>query len=86
MPNYQYECKSCSKEWTEYHGYDESPSVCPFCEQNNFKKVYNYTTIINKLTEVMEYKHNQKTGKKTREFIENAKKELKEYKETLRGE
>ena len=86
MPNYQYECKSCGKEWTEYHGYDESPSVCPFCEQNNFKKVYNYTTTINKLTEVMEYKHNQKTGEKTRQFIEDAKKELKEYKETLRGE
>jgi hypothetical protein len=34
----------------------------------------------------MEYKHNQKTGEKTRQFIEDAKKELKEYKETLRGE
>jgi putative FmdB family regulatory protein len=85
MPSYQYECKNCSKQWTEYHGYDESPTVCPFCEQNDFKKIYNYTTTINKLTEVVEYKNNNKTGQKTRQFIEESRKELQEQKENMRG-
>lgn len=85
MPNYQYQCKICSKEWSEYHGYDESPSVCPFCENKEFKKVYNYTTTINKLAEAMEYKRDAKVGQKTRQFIEESRKELEEQKENMRG-
>lgn len=86
MPSYEYECKSCGKQWTEYHGYDEKPTVCPFCEYKEFKKVYNYTTTINKLTEAMENKNNTKIGQKTRQFIEESRQELKEQKEQMRGE
>jgi len=85
MPNYQYECKECNKQWSKYHDYDETPLECPFCKQNNFKKIYNYTTTINKLTEVMDYKNNNKVGQKTRDFIEESRKELQEQKEQMRG-
>lgn len=85
MPSYQYECKSCRKQWTEHHGYDEFPTLCPFCEEKDFKKVYNYTTRINKLTEAMEQKNSSKVGEKTRQFIEESKKELQEQKEQMRG-
>ena len=85
MPEYQYECQSCKKQWTEYLSYDEKPEMCPHCEQKDFKKVYNYTTMINKLTEAMEHKNNQKIGSKTRKFIEESRKELEEQKESMRG-
>ena len=39
MPAYQYKCEYCSKEWTEYHGFNEEPTKCPFCEQENIKRV-----------------------------------------------
>ena len=82
MPSYQYECQYCSKQWTEYHSFDEAPSMCPFCEQKEFKKVYNYTTNINK---PIEQKDSGKVGSKTRQFIEESKQELEEYKEKMRG-
>jgi putative FmdB family regulatory protein len=78
MPSYQYECQYCKKEWEEYHSYDESPTMCPFCEQNDFKKVYRYTTMINKLSEAMEHGKKQKIGSKTRAFIEESRKDLEE--------
>ena len=64
MPSYQYECKSCQKEWSEYHNYEETPIMCPFCEQKDFKRVYNYTTTINKISDAMEHKNTQKVGSK----------------------
>lgn len=78
MPAYNYKCEYCSKEWTEYHGFNEEPTKCPFCEQENIKRVYNYVSTINRLEEVME--HKRKTGVKTREFIEQARQDLKEHK------
>jgi putative FmdB family regulatory protein len=85
MPYYQYQCKDCSEQWSEYHEYGEVATLCPSCKQENIRKVYNYTTTINKLTEAMEHK-NSKVGQKTRNFIEEAKRDLKEQKETMRGE
>lgn len=76
MPAYQYKCQSCQKEWTEYHGFDEKPEKCPFCETDNIKKVFNYTT-----TGDLKIKEIQiKNGQKTREYIEQARLDLKEYK------
>jgi len=80
MPAYQYKCEYCSKEWTEYHGFEEEASKCPFCEKEKIKKIYNYVTTINKLEEVMEYKRSKKVGTKTREYIEQARQDLKEHK------
>jgi putative FmdB family regulatory protein len=85
MPAYQYKCEYCSKEWTEYHSFDEKPEKCPFCEQNDFKRVYNYTTMINKIADAMEHKNNKKAGSKTRQFIEESRQDLEEYKEQMRG-
>ena len=78
MPAYDYKCESCQKEWVEMHGFDEKPEKCPYCETNNFKKVYKYSETINKLTEQVGSK--KKTGLKTREFIEQARQDLKEHK------
>jgi len=82
MPSYQYECQYCSKQWTENHSYDEPPLICPFCEQKDIKKVYNYTTNINKPTE---QKDSNKVGSRTKAFIEESRKELEEQKESMRG-
>ena len=76
MPAYDYKCQSCQKEWVEIHGFDEKPEKCPFCETGGFKKIYKYTETINKLQETMQ----NKPGKKTREFIEQARQDLKEHK------
>ena len=76
MPAYEYKCQSCQKEWTEYHGFDEKPEKCPYCETENFKKLFNYTKNIDNLIQVMQ----SKNGQKTREYIEQARQDLKEYK------
>ena len=76
MPAYDYKCQSCQKEWVEIHGFDEKPEKCPYCETENFKKIFKYQETINKLIDTMQ----NKTGKKTREYIEQARQELKEYK------
>ena len=78
MPAYQYKCDSCSKDWTEYHGFSEEPKKCPFCEQETIKKTYNYESSIKKIEETTENK--KKPGTKTREFIEQARQDLKEHK------
>ena len=78
MPAYDYQCNFCQKKWTEYHGFNEDTIKCPFCEQENIKRVYNYVSQINKLEEAMQSKN--KTGKKTRDYIEQARQDLKEYK------
>lgn len=78
MPAYQYKCEYCSKEWTEYHGFEEEAAKCPFCEQESIKRVYNYVSSINRIEEAMERK--RKPGTKTREFIEQARQDLKEHK------
>lgn len=82
MPAYQYKCDSCSKGWTEYHGFNEEPKKCPFCEQENIKKTYNYESSIKRLEEIPEQK--RKPGAKTREFIEQARENLKEHKVDLK--
>ena len=76
MPAYDYKCDSCQKEWVEIHGFDEKAEKCPFCETSNFKKIYKYTETINRFQEAMQ----NKTGQKTREFIEQARQDLKEHK------
>lgn len=81
MPAYQYKCDSCYKEWTEYHGLEEKATKCPFCEQENIKKIYNYVSSINK---PQEQTSKNKTGIKTRDFIEQARQDLKEHKADLK--
>lgn len=78
MPAYQYKCEYCSKDWTEYHGFEEEAVKCPFCEQENIKRLYNYVSSIKRIKEAME--HKRKPGIKTREFIEQARQDLKEHK------
>lgn len=82
MPAYQYKCEYCLKEWTEYHGFNEEPKKCPFCEQENIKRTYNYESSIKRIEEAME--HKRKPGTKTREFIEQARQNLKEHKADLK--
>ena len=76
MPAYDYKCQSCQKEWVEIHGFDEKPEKCPYCHADNFKKVFKYQETVNKLTETMQ----NKPGKKTRDYIEQARQDLKDYK------
>ena len=82
MPAYQYKCEYCLKEWTEHHGFNEEPKKCPFCEQETIKRTYNYESSIKRIEEAME--HKRKPGVKTREFIEQARQNLKEHKADLK--
>ena len=78
MPSYLYKCNYCLKEWTENHGFNEEAKKCPFCEQDTAKRTYSYIVNINKQEDVKS--SNNKIGVKTREFIEQARQELKEHK------
>ena len=78
MPSYLYKCNYCLKEWTENHGFNEEAKKCPFCEQDTAKRTYSYIVNINKQEDVK--LSNNKVGVKTREFIEEARQNLKDHK------
>jgi len=78
MPSYLYKCDYCLKEWTENHSFNEETKKCPFCEQNMARRTYSYVVNINKQEYVKEI--NKKAGTKTREYIEQARQDLKEHK------
>ena len=49
----------------EYQEYGQEPLKCPDCGQTQFNKIYNYTTMMNKIEGAMEHRRNQKVGSKT---------------------
>lgn len=80
MPSYQYECKYCFKTWEEIHGFKELAVECPFCENKDIKKVYNYVSQIAKVSEEPKPK---KKAARVRNHIENMKNEFKDHKQEL---
>jgi len=82
MPTYKYKCDYCFKDWEEHHGFNEEPEICPFCEEKNIKKVYDFVSQVPKEQSLESPK--KKVGSKTREFIEQARQELKEHRAQLK--
>jgi putative FmdB family regulatory protein len=81
MPQYVYKCKSCDKQWEEFHSLNEAPSKCPFCEMNNFHRVPSYVASVAKMQE----ENKIKTGEIVKDYIEQNKQVLKELKQEIKS-
>jgi putative FmdB family regulatory protein len=79
MPNYVYRCKACEHEFEAFHSMTDRLEDCYSCkEKGTLFRVpsANFTTNV---------KNKNKTGQIVKDFIEDAKKEIKEEKERMRG-
>jgi putative FmdB family regulatory protein len=81
MPQYVYKCKSCDKQWEEFHSLNEAPSKCPFCEMNNFHRVPSYVATISKMQE----ENKARTGELVKDYIEQNKQVLKELQQEAKS-
>ena len=78
MPNYVYRCKACEHEFEAFHSMIDRLEDCYACkkEATLFRvPSANFTTNV---------KDKNKTGQIVKDFIEDAKKEIKEEKERMK--
>ena len=77
MPYYDFKCSYCQNEWIEQ---ETKVDICPHCmNQDTAFRVVNFgVNVSNSNTSTEEIK--AKPGELTRKFIDDAKKELKEFK------
>jgi len=77
VPRYTYRCIECCEQSVVSHLSDEMISECPKCTSPNVVKLLNtFTTPTKRTTK-------QKVGEVTEEFIQDARKELKQQKHKL---
>lgn len=81
MPQYAYKCKSCDKQWEEFHSISETPSKCPFCEMSNLQRIPSSVTIITKMQE----ENKIRTGEIVKDYIDQNKQVLKELKQEIKS-
>ena len=77
MPFYDFKCSYCQKEWVEQ---ETNIDVCPHCEQQDtaFRLVKFGMNVSNSNSSLEQKK--EKPGELTKRFIDEARKELKEFK------
>jgi len=78
MPIYLYECEACEDTFKIRHGMSETCEECAECGSPNVSRIP--TNVINSSKSL---KKSKKVGDTTKEFIENAKHDLKMQKEDL---
>jgi len=77
MPVYIYGCSDCSEEFKVNHGMREEWDTCNFCNSTNIARI---PSLVTKLKTTAK---EAKVGDLTNEFIENAKKDLRQQKKGL---
>ena len=78
MPIYSYGCLGCDTTFTIKHGMNETCEGCPTCGSDD---VLRRPTTFN--NPAMPSKRSKKVGDATKEYIEDAKQDLKTQKEEL---
>jgi hypothetical protein len=79
VPIYIYKCDDCLEEFKVSHGMSENWENCNICESVNIARKPLSFTNLSKVTN----KPSKKVGELTKEFIEDAKKDLKEQLQEL---
>tara|TARA_Y100001970_G_C13932120_1_gene698814 strand:+ start:261 stop:518 length:258 start_codon:yes stop_codon:yes gene_type:complete len=82
MPKYGYECESCGEFFFAFHSISEVQESCIVCESEKIKKSFKNLTLTTKPANI----NNTAPGNRVKEFIEDAKEEVKLYKESLSKE
>ena len=76
MPRYDYRCLECEQTFTIRHSIKEVVEVCECEEQGQMQKIPSIPRIIKR----------NKAGKIVKDHIEEAKKEIKEFKKDMSKE
>ena len=81
MPKYFYSCEECEHAFRAYHGPKERLSNCPQCHSQD--------SLVRKINKIFIKKHDtgdtaKAVGDLTKEFIEDNRSILKDYKEELK--
>ena len=80
MPRYTYHCEACEIIFQVAHSIKERLTDCEECNSKDvLKRIPSVPLILNK----KENNHKQKVGSFVKEYIENAKEDLKQEKEEL---
>jgi len=79
MPKYTYECQSCEAVFEVRHGMTEVIDNCTECDSKKIEKRISDFSLDGKPSSTS---HKQ-VGSEVKKFIENAKKEVKEERESL---
>ena len=78
MPIYVYECADCLGTWKENHGMSETIEECNWCDSKNiYRKPPPVVSVFKPHTK------KKKVGDITKEYIENAREELKQQKNDM---
>ena len=80
MPVYCYKCKDCSEEFEVRHRMSFEDQACLFCDSKNIFKLPSMSK------RKVEQSTKKRAGMVVDEYIENAKKEIKQQKIDLRTE
>ena len=84
MPRYDYKCESCGELYQLVHSINEKATDCEKCSvKNSLIRLPSFLTIKIKKEN---YGDNKKPGDLVKEYIEDTKKEIKEYKKEQRRE
>jgi putative FmdB family regulatory protein len=78
MPNYVYRCKACAHEFETFHGMSDRLEHCYVCKGDGtlFRvPSANFTTNV---------KNKNKTGQIVKDFIKDAREEIKQEKERMK--
>lgn len=82
MPRYSYSCTNCESKVEAFHSADERLSFCEKCGTDTLKKILFPVNTIKFNNE----NQGQKVGSIVKEKIEEAKQELKDYRNQIRKE
>jgi putative FmdB family regulatory protein len=79
VPRYQYRCMECNHDCVIHHLSTETVSICPSCNKKGvlIKQLTSFTSTNSKVIPKV------KTGQVTEEFIQDARKELKQQRKDL---
>lgn len=80
MPKYTYKCTDCEYSFRAFHGISENLNNCPQCEgEDNLVREINKIFVKKQKTD----DSNHRVGDLTKQFIEDNRTILNEYKEEL---
>jgi len=82
MPRYSYSCTNCESKVEAFHSSDERLSLCEKCGTDTLKKILFPVNIIKLNNE----NQGQKVGSLVKDKIEEARQELKDYRNQIRKE
>ena len=80
MPRYTYQCGACGEIWTQWGSMSDSLPPCPSCQTNDVARLPSSFSVVKKGSHSRE----KEVGEVTKEHIENARDDLKEWKEELK--